>query len=108
MSYTRILLPLAVVAIFDGTKFISHALMFKKLHVTRSGDVIRNSRSDGRVVAKIIDLEIWLSKERDECESKTSASVSKVQSAFGRVQRFNPGVKKKPRQRPEPKPKRDV
>ena len=62
-----------------------------------------------------IDLEIWLSKERDGlswyqiglkfCGSKTSASVSKVRRAFERVQRFNPGVEKEPRQKPGPKPK---
>ncbi len=62
-----------------------------------------------------IDLEVWLAKVRDRLSwqqialkfftSKNAASLMKARRAYARVQRSHPGVTKKPRQRPGPKPK---
>ena len=62
-----------------------------------------------------VDLEIWLAKVRDDLSwekialkfftSKNSASLSKARRAYERVRRSHPGVVKKPRQRPGPKPR---
>ena len=62
-----------------------------------------------------VDLEIWLAKVRDGLSwqqialkfftSKDAASMSKARRAYERVRRSHPGVVKKPRCRPGPKPK---
>lgn len=62
-----------------------------------------------------IDLEVWLSRKRDELPwgkiglkyygSENAAAMSKARRTYERVRRYHPGIEKKPRRKPGPKPR---